>query len=521
MLDKALKLVGEEENIPTFYDMLGKLEFEANLKHSIAAYALLAGDRTAIRDIGDAGTEKHDTKYRNAYFWVGWKAAITERAFVRTLIYSGKIKHNRNAFTQKDEWSDKLIFDLKDKRSYSFEGLKQDWTVDISDKFILKSGLNVRKLRTNYDYRSSLLDLRANSAELVVPYSNSVDEELQPDGEQAGVYISAKTQVSSKLFFETGLRHDYTSYSNDNLVSPRFGFGYAFSARSFLRGAWGHYYQPQFINNLDVSHEITDFDRAELSEHYVLGLEHNFSNGINVRVEGYFKDISRLSPNYQNILDPWELFPEARNDQIRIEYDGASSRGIEFFLKSDLGSKISWWFSYALAKSEENVTNIDFDGLLDARTGTLPRPNNQRHTVYLDFNYRPSDKWKFNISWQFYQGLPQTIYEYAFQAINGENGSVLPLHFYSRHLEFRGLEYPAYHRMDWRINRNYQFERSRMNIFLQIINVYNRENLRKFDLDVQASGGGLISDGAGGYIYPRDDDSWFGIIPVIGMSWEF
>jgi len=270
-----------------------------------------------------------------------------------------------------------------------------------------------------------------------------------------------------------------------------------------------------------VNHEITTFDPAELSTHYVLGLEHLFSNGITMRIEGYYKDISRVSSNYQNLRDPWEVFPEARNDEIRLDFSGATSKGVELFLKYDVGSKVSWWFSYALARAEETITNIEYAGLLDVQTGTLPRINNQEHTVYLDVNYKPTKKWNFNVSFQYYQGLPQTIYDYDFQTLNGENGSVLPLHFFPRHLTFRGLQYPAYHRMDVRTNRMFELQNSRIVAYVHLVNVFGRENQRKFDLDVGGPTGDPIPDGSGGYIYPRDDTTWFGFLPIIGMSWEF
>lgn len=30
-----------------------------------------------------------------------------------------------------------------------------------------------------------------------------------------------------------------------------------------------------------------------------------------------------------------------------------------------------------------------------------------------------------------------------------------------------------------------------------------------------------VPDGKGGYLTPRGDKYWFGILPVIGVSWEF
>ena len=57
--------------------------------------------------------------------------------------------------------------------------------------------------------------------------------------------------------------------------------------------------------------------------------------------------------------------------------------------------------------------------------------------------------------------------------------------------------------------------------FVHLINVYNRENMKKFDLDTRDDDGNYSIDEAGNYVPFRDDSVWFGFIPVVGVSWEF
>jgi len=516
MLDQTFKLIGETENMPSFYDMMGKVEIRLNPKHSLSFHALHAGDKTAVRDIVPEAHDIHDTRYTNSYSWLTLKSVYSPKLYSRTLLYGGLVNHDRRGNTAKDEYSDKLNFQLKDKRRYNFVGIKQDWNWNLSDRVYLKSGLDVRQLNADYNYSLVLDDVRINTNDSLVNYSSNINIRKKPAGQQAAAYVSSRFLVLPKLFLETGLRYDYASYTDDKLLSPRISLAYTVKKNTILRSAWGYYYQTQFINNLDVNHNSGTFNPAELSTHYVLSLEHLFKNGINFRIEGYYKDISNLSATYQNLRDPWEVYPESRNDVIKLNIDGASAKGIEVFMKYDTGDKISWWFSYALATADENITNIEFEGLLTERTGTLPRINNQHHTIYCDVNYRPNAKWLINLSWQYYIGWPMTLYEYDFQTL--PDGK---LHFYPVHTKFRADEYPPYHRMDLRINRHFYLKHSKLSAYLHIINLYNRQNLRKFDLDVTGDNGQTIPDGQGGYIYPRDDKNWFGITPVIGFSWEF
>ncbi|MDA0334399.1 MAG: hypothetical protein O2782_04465 [bacterium] len=88
------------------------------------------------------------------------------------------------------------------------------------------------------------------------------------------------------------------------------------------------------------------------------------------------------------------------------------------------------------------------------------------------------------------------------------------------HNLFRGQDYPAYHRMDIRINRDFRLVDGTLKVYLHVINVYNRENLRKFDVD-STDDGQLVADGQGSYQYFQDNTTWFGRIPVVGVSWDF
>ncbi|MFC1481239.1 carboxypeptidase-like regulatory domain-containing protein [Candidatus Neomarinimicrobiota bacterium] len=523
VLDQFFQLIGEEENTPTFYDLMGKVEYKLNATHTISVHALHAGDKTAVRD-GSRASEAHDihdTKSASSYGWANLKSIHNPKLYSKVMAYGGLITHDRNGDAEKHEYSDKVDFELHDQRGYAFGGMKGDLNWVISDRVAVKTGIDLRQLNADYDYTLSLIDTRIDSNEVLFYANQNIDIQKKPSGQQLNTYLSGKVMVVPKLFVEAGIRYDYASYAEDKLLSPRIGFAYAFTGNTILRGAWGQYYQSQFINNLDVNHaNVNDdwntFNPAELSTHYVLGLEHLLQNGISMRVEGYYKDISNLSATYQNLRDPWEIFPESRNDLVRLDIDAAAAAGLELFLKYDLGGKISWWFSYALAKAEEDIKNIEFDGIVGKKTGVLPRESNQLHTVYADVNYRPNATWHFNLSWHYYVGWHYTRYQYDVQLdSNGDR------HFYPEHTEFRGAEYPPYHRMDVRINRLYRLQKSTITAYLHIVNLYNRENLRKFDLDVTGDSEEPTPDGAGGYIYFRDDQNWFGLFPAIGVRWDF
>ncbi|MEZ5031297.1 MAG: TonB-dependent receptor [Saprospiraceae bacterium] len=517
MLDLAFKALGNDEVFPKFYDAMTRVDYTLSAKHTLSVHVLHSGDRTDINNSpeGDA-FDQYQTKYDNTYSWLTLKSAWSSNLYSRTLVYGGSIHHNRSGGFDKYENSDKGSFTLSDIRTYSFVGMKQDWNWNISNRIFLNSGFELKHAIGDYDYTSSIHELRVDSNEVLSYFDRDLDIQLHPTGQQIGLYISGRYKLLDRLIAETGFRYDHTTYTGDRNISPRISLAYAFDRTTILRAAWGHYYQSQFINSIDVNNGNTTFNPAELAKHYVLGFEHKLKNNVQLRVEAYYKDLSHISPLWQNMRDHLEVYPEARNDNARVIFNGITSKGLEVFLKYDEGGKFSWWFSYAFARAEDDIKDIQFNGLLTKRTGKVPRLNDQRHTIYADVNYRPNHKWHFNLSWNYYQGWPRTDYTYRIQTLS--NGD---LHFYPVHLEFNGTTYPAYHRMDIRANRHFTLRHGKCTVFIQVINAYNRENLKKFDLDTTDDNDVLSVDANGNYVPFEDNKYWLGITPIFGASWSF
>jgi hypothetical protein len=81
--------------------------------------------------------------------------------------------------------------------------------------------------------------------------------------------------------------------------------------------------------------------------------------------------------------------------------------------------------------------------------------------------------------------------------------------------------YPAYHRLDIRANKTFDINYGSLTAFIQLINVYNRKNLKKYDLDCENDNGEYSLDANGNYVPFEDNKYWLGFTPVFGISWEF
>ena len=140
---------------------------------------------------------------------------------------------------------------------------------------------------------------------------------------------------------------------------------------------------------------------------------------------------------------------------------------------------------------------------------TVPRNFDQRHTVYLDFNYRPNSKWRLNWAWQYHSGWPYT--EARFERVDLSSGGF----FYALMFKARnGARLPAYHRFDVRANRYFNVGKGQLAVFLEMINLYNRTNVRSYEYDLERQSNGQI-------VTTRLAEKWLPRLPSIGISWEF
>jgi len=192
--------------------------------------------------------------------------------------------------------------------------------------------------------------------------------------------LQDKINIESYIFqYELigGIRANYSTFSEEFLVSPRF----AFAARSFdknnhvIRFSTGIFHQPVFYKEIRTfSGNITDNKSAQRSIHFVLG--HNF------KFRALGRNMRLYTELYYKILDniiPFEM------DNVRVRYyaDTRTSgyvAGIDTKLAGDFVPGIDSWFSLSVLKTEEQVNTTS--------TGTdtsyyISRPTDQRVTANL------------------------------------------------------------------------------------------------------------------------------------------
>ena len=318
------------------------------------------------------------------------------------------------------------------------------------------------------------------------------------------------------LTVEGGLRLDQASWTEDRTWSPRLNVAYSLRPRTVLRLGWGWFHQTQNIYELGVPNRDLVFYGAERAEHRVVSFEHAFRRGLNLRIEAYDKKYSNARPHYLNLgTGGTELFPEIEYDRVRIEATRGTGHGVEVMLRKEAGGSFNWWASYGLALAEDKVAALipasTFEGRLTdgaLEGATLPRTIDQRHTFFANVNYRPNAKWNVNLAWQFHSGWPYTEVSIE-RAATPDGGS-----FFRRVYGPIGAErFPAYHRLDLRVSRTFSFSRSRLSVFLDIRNLYNRANVWYF-------GQNLVVQPDGAFTVQQEANAWLPFLPTFGVRWD-
>jgi hypothetical protein len=513
-IDLVLKLADPGSKIkPTYYDVFAKTRYQLSDRHVLGANVLHAGDDLHYfgeeEDIGDTVR----SNYGNSYGWLTLWSEFHPRLTNQTIASFGQVRQDRSGqlFVT---WIPGVDLTARNKKDFRFAQLKSDWEYEMAENSFLRFGADAKWMTAEYDYLSGLYQygyhVSGDSSYVTLDRIDTTSAVLKPSGEKLGFYLSNRYRPWQPVTIELGLRYDRTTYSSEDLLSPRVGMVFDLATATTLRTGWGRYQQSEGIDEIMVGDGETGYHPAERADHWVAGLQHDFDNGVHLRVEAYYKKYSNLRPDYRNSFDDIEAFPELEYDRTVVFRGESSSRGLEFYLKKDTRGKISWWASYAMAKCEDDVSAIGFmpKDVTIAYGRKLPTPNDQRHTLYLDLSYRPSHKWQFNLALQFHTGWPYTGVHAVEAPLEGGGTRI-----YLQSDEQLSSRHSNYRRFDLRINRYFRVGSGRITAFVELINVFGFDNVRGYSYDIRLGG-------PSGYYVDSEAETWFGRLPSFGVAYE-
>lgn len=508
-LDIALALTDADPGFsPVYYDFLGKVKYQLGSRHLLSAHFLQAGDDLeldpdALLDEDEEG--ELATGWGNTYGWLTWKAFFTPRVRAQTVASGGSVSRSRVGYmSEPGRNAGPEFLDVSDEADFEFFGIKQDWTVDLTDRLAFRTGFLFNRLLGHYDYRSFSRTLIAGESGDLVGIPDSLNVDLDPDGTEYEAYGALRMQPTPWLTTEAGVRYDNRSHTGDSDLSPRLHAMVNLGENTTLRAGWGVYQQSQGMHELEASDGETAFARSERAEQIAAGIEHRLDNGLQARVELYHRSVENPRRMYLNLWREILPFPELDGDRVRVDPEEARARGLEVLLRKD-GEQFDWSASYSLG-STEALIHGDW----------VPQYWDQRHAVSVTVGWRPSPKWSVSAAWQAHSGWPFTpqIIEFDTLSVFQDEGLESALRWREEFGDLNSDRLPAYHRLDLRVTRRFALAGSNLDIYLDLFNAYDQQNLRSYDYGTQFIGNDLK------WIrYP--DEELLPILPSIGFRWEF
>ncbi len=510
-LDLALQFLGQNHR-PKYWDAFAKTTYQLQPEHRLGVHALYSDDSLDSFNI-DLGqdVEDYDTSYNNSYVWITHQGIIGPRLFDATTASPGRAERDRNSREiELDPDAEGDGFSLKDKRALEAVGIKQDWNYVVpqarkretsSSRHYLKWGFDVRRLSTDYDYfNERALDDPLQEIRFE-PRTGTTEFIRHLRSKQYSFYLSDRYRPAGALTVQLGLRWDEHTLTDDANLSPRFNLVYSTGKSSALRLAWGHFFQTQRSYELQVEDGITTLASAERTEQRVISFEQQFKErSMLFRVEAYQRLITTPRSRYENVYQPVEIFPEIEPDRVLFAPESSESYGIEFYLRGKAGKRVDWWTTYAYSRVEDRIGGVD-----------VPRRIDQPHAFSFDVNYRAGKHWNLNMAWQYHTGWPITPLSAEIEIDDeGEEEAVAVLG------PLNSTRLPDYHRMDLRASREWDTRRGILGFFLEIQNVYNRENVAGFDPDFE-----FDEDENGNPIIIIHREIWGEILPSFGITWQF
>ena len=378
-------------------------------------------------------------------------------------------------------------------------------------------------------------------------YTNSFNDSLQFEintkPKEFATYAKLKYSASEKLILEPGLRINlYDVYSDSIFPDLRFGMKYLLNDNRYLNFSVGNYHQ--FIatfqddynpNILDQWIAVDNSVSPAKSSQIVLGYEEYIKDLYKIQVEGYYKDIKNLFTFEESRATTDEAISDSVLSDIVTPSDGYAY-GLELFAQK-MSGKLSGWLAYTFSVSRKSMNSIFYE-----KEEEYYNSWDRTHSFSALGNYIFNNKWDMNWKLSLQSGQ-------AYTPIIGYYNQILPEGPDEVYRTIPGTRnsarYSPYSRLDLGIVYHTKLFGSKMDIYVQVINVLNRENIFRKSYNVGSTYNGLDDDGdwdedkhdTNGNGKPDvgepnvdevdegrlqvNDISLFPIIPTIGFSWEF
>jgi outer membrane cobalamin receptor len=455
--------------IINFADLHGKTLFDGTKRNQFGVsliYGTMDFDRNRDRNLLFTNTVAHANS-NSLLVNTRWSYTPNSRAFWQTRVFGSRTDFKN---TNRNE----LVLDKGVRTQY---GVRSDVNFQARSSHRVEVGLYLRSLGID-----SLTQRFFFSGDLFDSIS------FKHNGTEQGYYAQDSwNNERMGLSLTGGVRVEHSGLTHQTLFSPRAALSWSTNKVWKVRAAAGRYYQFPALEQM-FGRLGSPSLRAERSTHYNASVERRFGERTRVLAEAYDREDADLffslsEPRLFGNVVGFTQFP------FRNSLRG-HARGLELTLQRRSANKLAGWISYAYSRTQLN----------DSPTGLrFVSDTEQRHTLNTYASYRFTETWNLNGEWRY--GSGQLIPGFYRQA--GAD--------YFLASERNLTRVPDYSRVDLRLSKAFLFNRWKLTVTGEVINVLNRNNVRFAGFDGSDPNGRVFGQ----------LDRLLPILPSVGVVIEF
>ncbi|MFL5787039.1 MAG: TonB-dependent receptor [Flavisolibacter sp.] len=478
LLEKVVDLKGA--GLPSYGDYMIKITTELNKKNKLSFIGMYNPEHyvRTIGDIRDAGNISKD----NSSNFDG--ESTTDKAIfglnLRTLTGTNSVWKNIAYYR---------LSDVDNFLGYAYPVV--DANGNLADKNYIPADRNLRHIKNDQQeagYRS-IFTVHTSSvtftggidlARVHLDYSRRLEHadtlytfypgDLRPDTtekflilqpsdfnsrfDDVGYNVSAYADLSFSLFrgfiLNPGVRFDYTSFTDQRVVSPRLTGSVLLNEKQSINFAAGIYYQdPSYIDLAGQApgHKL----KEERTIQYILGYKNYFSPDLKLVVEGWYKDLNDLATR------PLTGKSFLTNNGTGYAYGG------DINLTKRLSDRYYGQVGYSYGVSKRN----DHDGL-----GNYDFTFSQPNIISLLASYEPNERWILSTKFRYSTGRPFDKYIIYQNVFNNQQF----LRYSEEIVEKNASRVTDF--ISWDIRADYRVQKNKIawTGFIDIVDVLNRFN---------------------------------------------
>jgi hypothetical protein len=429
-------------------------------------------------------------RYRTS---VGWITTEHERGAWRATT-TLSLTHRLNRRDVQDVPGFATQSGFRDRRDSWTGGMRADVRRSLGERHVLQLGGSWQPAQTQID----VLRLRDTLAVVRNVVQRGVDTTRLLETEttqRTGAWLGVRSVLPRGLTQELGVRVDAASWTGEALLAPRAAWLIPLRGATSLRLGVGRTTQTPLLEERALADGDTTRYPAVRALQRAIGLSGGHA-AVRWRADVYWRTTTHEHPQYVNARNGAIIAPELFDDRVRLNATRGDASGVELSLRDAGRGPWTWAAGWTIARTRLNVNGR-----------WVARPWDRRHTVTLDVG-RVVGAWQLSGGWVYHSGDPTSS---SIVVQTPTRTGVLSSTRYPRPFDRR---LPEYHRLDLRAVRGFVRGRSRGRVFVDVLNVYDRENVRRMSTSISRNASGQE------FVVTRRETG-LPILPSVGLSLDW